>query len=143
MKIYLVKFESNVDGEYIFSATPCASEEIAKHILKKEKNFILNESHHFSNLTKDDMETMEIVDEPDHFYINDPCDDYYEDYTIEETELKEIMSDKVATNIEWDIEGLDLDLPAEMEIPVDIADDAVADYLADQTGFCVVSYSLN
>jgi hypothetical protein len=90
MKIFIVKFESCVDGEMLFSATPCATEEIAKAVLAKEKNFILNESVHFSNLTEEDKECMEIMDDdPTHFYICDLCDSYYEDYTIEECELKE------------------------------------------------------
>ena len=89
MKIYIVKFESCVDGEYLFSATPCATLEIAKAILKKEKEFILNESHHFSNLTEEAMKYMEIEENEELFYINDPADDYYEYYTIEETDLRE------------------------------------------------------
>jgi hypothetical protein len=87
MKIYNVIFESNVDGEMMFEAVPCATEEIAKRVLKEQRDLILNESLHFSNLTDDDMDEMEIVDTDEHFYINDQCDDYYEDYYIEEKDV--------------------------------------------------------
>lgn len=87
MKIYNVIFESNVDGEVMFAAAPCATEEIAKRVLKEQRDLILNESVHFSNLTDDDMNEMKIVDTDEHFYIKDQCDDYYEDYYIEEKDV--------------------------------------------------------
>lgn len=46
----------------------------------------------------------------------------------------------VAKDIMWDVEQEeDLDtLPAEIEIPKEIEDDeeAISDYISDQTGFC-------
>ena len=82
-RIYMVIQESNVDGEILFNAVPCTSMETAKAVLAQEKHTILHESHHFSNLTEDDMEEMEVEEDEERFYINDPCDDYYEDIRIE------------------------------------------------------------
>lgn len=50
-----------------------------------------------------------------------------------------------ATCIEWDKEGLDVNLPDEIEIPDDIEEDdfdAIDDYISDQTGFCHFGYVL-
>lgn len=48
-----------------------------------------------------------------------------------------------ATNIEWDV---DIELPTEMEFPDELFDgsydDDVADYLSDQTGFCVLGFTI-
>jgi len=88
MKIYIVKLESMVDGEVFFEAIPCASEEVARQVLEKEKNTILHESFHFS-FDGETYDHMEIEEGKDSFYINDPYDDYYENYTIEEKELIE------------------------------------------------------
>lgn len=82
-RAYMVIQESNVDGEMLFNAVPCTSMEAAKAVLAQEKETILNESHHFSNLTEDDMDEMEVEEDEERFYINDPCDDYYEDIRIE------------------------------------------------------------
>jgi hypothetical protein len=82
-RAYMVIQESNVDGEMLFNAVPCTSMEAAKAVLAQEKRTILHESHHFGNLTEDDMEEMEVEEDEQRFYINDPCDDYYEDIRIE------------------------------------------------------------
>ena len=82
MKIYIVKLESNVDGEFISSAVPCRSLEAAKKVLKREKETIMKESRHFSNMTEDDLAECEITDKPEHFEIIDLNDSYWEDYTI-------------------------------------------------------------
>ena len=87
-RAYMVIQESNVDGEILFNAVPCTSMETAKAVLAQEKHTILHESHHFANLTEDDMEEMEVEEDEEHFYINDPSDDYYEDIRIE---VKNIM----------------------------------------------------
>ena len=88
MKIYIVTLESNIDGEVYFSAIPCASKEIAKEMLKKAKEHCLKESLHFKYA---DFESGDytLEDEEEHFYLNDHCDDYYEDYNIVERELVE------------------------------------------------------
>ena len=82
-RAYMVIQESNVDGEMLFNAVPCTSMEAAKAVLAQEKETILNESHHFSDLTEDDMEYMEVEEDEERFYINDTTDDYYEDIRIE------------------------------------------------------------
>jgi len=87
-RVYMVIQESNVDGEILFNAVPCMSMETAKAVLAQEKHTILHESYHFSNLTEDDMEEMEVEEDEERFYINDPSDDYYEDIRIE---VKNIM----------------------------------------------------
>lgn len=50
-----------------------------------------------------------------------------------------------ATNIEWDYgEYVDDDilLPTEIEIPENVTEDEVSDYLSDLTGFCNKGYIL-
>lgn len=89
MKIYNVIQESNVDGEIFINVTPCVSEELAKKILKENKETILNESYHFGKdkNSDDDYEYFDIEDTETAFYINDSCDNYYEYIKIEEKEL--------------------------------------------------------
>lgn len=43
-------------------------------------------------------------------------------------------------SVEWDTDGMDeeeLDLPSEVEVPSDIDEDQVSDWLSDLYGFCV------
>ena len=54
-----------------------------------------------------------------------------------------------ATCIEWDTEGIDIDLPTEMEIPDYFIDEdgepdyeGIEDYLSNETGFCHFGYVL-
>lgn len=47
-------------------------------------------------------------------------------------------------DIIWETDGEDIDLPTEMEIPDSIDpddDDAITDYLSDETGFLVIAYT--
>ena len=47
-------------------------------------------------------------------------------------------------DIIWETDGEELDLPTEMELPDDIDpddDDAITDYLSDETGFLVIAYT--
>jgi len=54
------------------------------------------------------------------------------------------------TDITWDTDGEDIELPTEVEVPNDIAhdedgridEDEIADYLSDEYGWCVISFSL-
>lgn len=48
----------------------------------------------------------------------------------------------ISIDIKWDTDNEVVDLPSQVEIPQDIAEDDVADYLADLYGFCVFSYSV-
>jgi hypothetical protein len=83
-KVYIVLQESNVDGELIINPVPCMSLEAAKKVLADEKRTILRESYHFGGR---DLDDFEVEDEDEHFYINDPCDDYHEDITIVEKNI--------------------------------------------------------
>lgn len=43
-------------------------------------------------------------------------------------------------SVEWDTDGMDeeeLDLPGEVEVPSELDEDRVSDYLSDTYGFCV------
>ena len=90
-KIWIVLQESNVDGELIIDATPCESLGLAIKVLQEEKEYILNESFHYSRMSDEDMKEMEIEETDTSYYINDPYDDYYEDIKIIE---KNIIKDK-------------------------------------------------
>lgn len=88
MTIYNVIFESYVDGDTIITAVPCISLEVARGILNKEVDVILNESQHYSGLPQDDLDDFFTIERSeDSFFIQDNTDDYYEDYRIEENEL--------------------------------------------------------
>ena len=81
--VWMVYVESNVDGEIWFDSIPCASLKKAREVLKKEKNFILKKSKHYSGYTAEELkEEFEIEETKNKFYINDPNDDYYEDLKI-------------------------------------------------------------
>lgn len=52
-----------------------------------------------------------------------------------------------AVDIDWDIDDEDdfeecPDLPSEMEIPDDVDEDDISDYLSDTVGFCHTGFSL-
>lgn len=53
---------------------------------------------------------------------------------------------KKVVNIDWDIDKEDgydeeeIVLPSSMDVPDGIPDDQIADYLSNQTGFCVRSF---
>lgn len=90
MKIFIVMLESNIDGSVYFDAIPCATKELAIKVLQKEKKWVLKESVHFSLFSEEELgEYCELIDEDTHFCITDLYDDYYEDYRIKETSLKE------------------------------------------------------
>lgn len=88
-KIYILVQESNVDGNVFFNVTPCKTKKTAKELLKEEKERIFNDGH-FSknNNTEEDMLEYEVEETETKFYINDPCDDYYEDVYIVERVLR-------------------------------------------------------
>ena len=88
-KVWIVLQESNVDGEILINVVPCESLEVAKKVLSDEKELILNDSYHFGKINNTDVDIAEFeIEESDtSFYINDPCDDYYEDIKILEKEV--------------------------------------------------------
>ena len=51
----------------------------------------------------------------------------------------------LATNIKWDTDGdieiLD-DLPTEVDIPYDMEEDEICDYLSDEYGYCVFGFDI-
>ena len=53
-------------------------------------------------------------------------------------------SKRIATNIKWDTDGEEVDLPNQMVIPDKVHDDvnAIGDYLSDETGFCHFGFGL-
>lgn len=88
MTIYNVILESSVDGDINVTAVPCISLEVARDILNREVDTILNESRHYSGITQDDLDDFFTVERSeDGFFIQDNTDDYYECYHIEEKEL--------------------------------------------------------
>lgn len=44
------------------------------------------------------------------------------------------------TNIIWETDGEDVELPNEMEIPSSVDEEEIADYLSDETGWLVNSF---
>lgn len=48
----------------------------------------------------------------------------------------------IATNIKWKPDGKKVDLPNEIEIPANVGEDEVAQYISDQTGFLHDGYDL-
>lgn len=47
-----------------------------------------------------------------------------------------------AVEIKWETDGLDINLPTCIEIPQEISEERVADYLSDTTGYLVQSYNI-
>jgi len=85
-KIWLVTQESNVDGEIMFNVVPCASEETAKKVMQDEIRTLLNESHFIAFTDRPDDFILEQTETS--YYIEDTCDDYYEDINIEEKQIQ-------------------------------------------------------
>lgn len=46
------------------------------------------------------------------------------------------------TNIDWDTDNEEVDLPEEVDIQEDIGVDDAADWLSDHYGFCVYGFSV-
>lgn len=85
-KIWLVTQESNVDGQIMFNVVPCISKETAKKVMQDEIRTLLNESHFISFADRPDDFILEQTETS--YYIEDTCDDYYEDINIEEKEIQ-------------------------------------------------------
>ena len=49
---------------------------------------------------------------------------------------------RIATDIQWDTDGEDVDLPTSIRIPDDIDDEEIADYLSDVTGFLHFGFNI-
>ena len=85
-KIWLVTQESNVDGKIMFNVVPCISEETAKKVMQDEIRTLLNESHFIAFIDRPDDFILEQTETS--YYIEDTCDDYYEDINIEEKKIQ-------------------------------------------------------
>lgn len=46
------------------------------------------------------------------------------------------------TDIKWVTDGADVSLPTEVEVPDNLDDDAIADYLSDEYGFLMEGFAL-
>lgn len=88
-KIWIVTQESNVDGEILFSVTPCATEEVAKKVLEQLKKETLSKGYFsdYEELLGTDGEYEVYEDKDYEFFIDNPSDDYYEFIRIEEKEI--------------------------------------------------------
>lgn len=90
MKVFLVKQESNYDGELFFNVTPCKDMETAKKVMEDKVKTVLTESAHYKGIDIDNaVEDGDFTVEHDEerFFIIDNCDVYYEEITIEEKEI--------------------------------------------------------
>lgn len=46
------------------------------------------------------------------------------------------------TDIKWVTDGADVSLPTEVEVPDNLDDDAIADYLSDKYGFLIEGFAM-
>jgi hypothetical protein len=47
-----------------------------------------------------------------------------------------------ATNIKWETDGYAVDLPSSVDIPSNVEEEYIADYLSDEYGFLVESFEI-
>ena len=96
-KVWIVKQESNDDGEMHFFTQPCKDEATAKSVLREWKEALLTkhpkycDAKPYINGEKDPDDQMCCFEWEDHdagFYIKILGDDYYENITIEEEEIR-------------------------------------------------------
>lgn len=125
---YLCSGETQIDipSELLDGKTKEQQLQIAYHYVKAHQEEIPTAS----NLTPiPDSESFDV----DNIKI---C--YAGDTVIKKTKRK-------ATNIEWDVDDEDMDsviLPSSLDIPDDIDDEDIEDYLSDVTGFCHKGFCL-
>lgn len=48
----------------------------------------------------------------------------------------------IVSNIKWETDGYEVDLPTEVEVEDEMSDDEIADFLSDTYGWLVISFSL-
>ena len=88
MKVFLVKQESNCDGEVLINVTPCKDMETAKKVMEDEVKTLLTESYNGIDIDNvDENGDFTVERDEERFFIIDNCDDYYEEITIEEKEI--------------------------------------------------------
>lgn len=61
-----------------------------------------------------------------------------------EVDFFNVARKRKATDIEWDLDDdcEDVELPSEVDVPYDVYDDDVDDWLSDVYGFCVKDFNL-
>ena len=66
-------------------------------------------------------------------------------YVLLDTELYPEKNDtlKTVTDIVWDTDGENVNLPDTVDVPAIIEDEAVADYLSDIYGWCISSLRIS
>lgn len=64
------------------------------------------------------------------------------DMDEKETKFYGVARERKAVNIEWDTDEEEADLPSEVDIPWDIFDDDITDYLSDKYEFFVSDYEV-
>jgi hypothetical protein len=84
-EVWIVTHESNLDGEVIFSVTPCETEEIAKKVFEKAKTKIM-ESPIYKGY-EENKDDYHVVDANHHYFIRTSSDDYYEDIAFYKKEM--------------------------------------------------------
>ena len=82
-KIYLVMWESNVNGKLFLNATPCRTLEAAEKKMEENIEEILG-CGHFMHA---DKEVCTIVKDDNSYFIADETDDYWENTYIRVKEL--------------------------------------------------------
>lgn len=82
-KIFLVMWESNVNGEPIFDVTPCRTLTSAREQLKANIEEILGHGHFMWA----DKEDCTIKKDDNSYFITDETDDYWEHTYIRAKEL--------------------------------------------------------
>lgn len=92
-KIYLVAWESNVDGNSTSNFYPCATREIAKAYFKQCKEKVFNVGH-FANIDQTDDDDYGIVDDDTEFFIQDYNDNYWEQITISTLDIIDSLPQK-------------------------------------------------
>ncbi len=96
-KVWVVKQESNCDGEYLFNVVVCKDYETARKVMGKEVHTLLTEAKPYLGAfdyilgdkeADDDCPYSWENENDDSFYISVINDDYHELITIDEVEIK-------------------------------------------------------
>ena len=78
---------------------------------------------------------VNIEDYDDPIQVCQSCfDDTFTDIAAESFDAEDTIT---VTEIDWETDGEDIDLPTKMKVPADLEEDEIADYLSDQKGWLV------
>lgn len=75
---------------------------------------------------------------PENYSVKVYTDEVDEDWTFDH----HISRLRWVSDIDWDTDGQNVDLPTEIPIQGNVPDEDIADYLSDHYGFCVKSFSV-